>query len=498
MSSFSQAGGRYRHWLRYLALPLALLAAVWPLTALADPGTYPLLTSSVWSGLSPQIVLVVVAIVLSISSCIDAWLHKDSTYLLFTGFILSLSLWVVIFSGEHGADLRYWLCMLAQALASILIILLCRSCLDLPAHAYGLNRISIYLAILTGIIALPAILFSGMLGLMLVMSVCALSLFLTFVICVTLLKVRFAEAIWSGFAVLLLMLADMAAMVSLLQTNSFLPEKQSVFLVLTTFLCMAIAVAHRRGQMQEEAILALQQMFLEQLGKVQFLESTEQVLNRRLEQRESKLDSLSRQLAEHVKRGRLLSRRLSENEDLLKQFAYHDALTGLPNRLLFADRLERTLDEETAPAASGMIAILLLDLDDFGRINSRKGPRYGDRVLAALAKRLQQLLPPDTCLARFGGDEFAIMLHPLASQDVGRLLARTLIQDLAVPLDVEGEKLVLSCSVGMSVFPVDGRDLDALIQQAEGALYRAKSTGTGALVCASGDEVNPGHFVREA
>ena len=477
---------------------MALMTGAWPLTAMADTGAYALVTSAFWSGLSPQVVLLVVAIVLSISALINAWLHKDATYLLFVGLIASMTFWVVVVSSEHGADVRYWLCILTQVLMSTLTILLCRSCLDLPAHAFGLNRVSVYLAILTGMISLPAMLLSGMLSFLVMLSVCVLALFLTFIICVTLLKVRFAEAVWTGAGILLLTLTDIAGIVSLLQTDRFLSETPLVILVLAIFACMAIAVAHHSSQVQKESLLALQQMFLEQLGKVQFLESTEQVLNRRLEQRESKLDSLSRQLAEHVKRGRLLSRRLTENEDLLKQFAYHDALTGLPNRLLFADRLERALDDETAAETPDMIAILLLDLDKFGQINSKHGPRYGDRVLAALAKRMQQLLPPDTCIARFGGDEFAIMLHPLASRDVGCLLAKTLIQDLAAPLEVEGEKIVLGCSVGASVFPVDGRDLDALIQQAEGALHRAKSAGAGTLVCASDEEDGPGYFVREA
>lgn len=164
-----------------------------------------------------------------------------------------------------------------------------------------------------------------------------------------------------------------------------------------------------------------------------------------------------------------LRRGLSEAELL---FAFHDALTGLPNRRLLDDRLAQAL--HLAHRREASLAVLLLDLDGFGRVNASLGHRAGDAVLQAVARRLLAALRKSDTLARHGGDEFAVVLTDVRSSAEAGETATRLLRALAA---VDEGGIELAASIGISLFPDDARDAEALLRNAEAALLRARQLG---------------------
>jgi diguanylate cyclase (GGDEF)-like protein/PAS domain S-box-containing protein len=163
-----------------------------------------------------------------------------------------------------------------------------------------------------------------------------------------------------------------------------------------------------------------------------------------------------------------------ENE--LQHQSTHDALTGLPNRVLMHDRLQQAI---THAARKGhAVWVVSIDLDRFKFTNSRLGHKGGDRLLQAVAERLQVSVRPTDTVARIGGDEFALLLLP--EHGAGRPGAhqvQRLLDDIAAPMTIDGQQLFLTCSAGVAVYPDDGADPDALSERADIAMYRAKEIG---------------------
>jgi len=159
-------------------------------------------------------------------------------------------------------------------------------------------------------------------------------------------------------------------------------------------------------------------------------------------------------------------------EQRILHMAHHDALTNLPNRLMFRKRLEDIL---TTRRAGHGCAILFLDLDRFKPVNDMLGHAAGDVVLKAVAQRIRALLRRDDMVARMGGDEFAIIqMSPRKPADVA-LLAERLLREITTPLDIAGQQVSIGASIGISVAPADGTDPDLLLRNADLALYRAKN-----------------------
>ena len=150
--------------------------------------------------------------------------------------------------------------------------------------------------------------------------------------------------------------------------------------------------------------------------------------------------------------------------------AMHDALTGLPNRVLLRDRLERMLGQAGEP-----LVLMIVDLDDFKAVNDTLGHAYGDRLLQEVADRLGGALRPSDTLARLGGDEFAVLL-PGAGTDEGEMLATRLVGTLDQPFVLDGMVLNVRASVGFAVHPEHGSDPEDLLRRADIALYCAKSS----------------------
>jgi diguanylate cyclase (GGDEF)-like protein/PAS domain S-box-containing protein len=162
-------------------------------------------------------------------------------------------------------------------------------------------------------------------------------------------------------------------------------------------------------------------------------------------------------------------------EDQIKNLAYHDALTGLPNRLLFTDRLSLAVSQ--AARHSQHLAVLFLDMDRFKVINDSLGHSLGDRLLQAVAERLLACVREADTVARLGGDEFTLLLPGVAHPaDVARV-AEKILEALKQPFKLEGRELYCTASMGISLFPEDGADAETLVKNADTAMYRAKEQG---------------------
>lgn len=169
--------------------------------------------------------------------------------------------------------------------------------------------------------------------------------------------------------------------------------------------------------------------------------------------------------------------RRSEKGDRERFLAYHDALTGLPNRALLFGALQQAVahgEPERRP-----FALLYLDLDNFKPINDAFGHQLGDRLLIAVARRLRGSVREEDIVARLGGDEFAIVETELPCRDLAAVLARKLIRNLSRPFVVEGRKLKVSASIGIALCPDDGEDPEQLLREADMAMYLAKRCGPG-------------------
>ena len=156
--------------------------------------------------------------------------------------------------------------------------------------------------------------------------------------------------------------------------------------------------------------------------------------------------------------------------------AHHDALTGLPNRVLFRERMEEALLWMHRGESA---AVLCLDLDDFKTVNDTLGHPVGDRLLQLVGERLQNAVRETDTVARLGGDEFAVLQSVDDAEDAGLLAAR-LIGIISAPYEVDGQALSVGVSIGIAVGPGDGDDCDRLLKSADMALYRAKAEGRGA------------------
>jgi diguanylate cyclase (GGDEF)-like protein len=194
----------------------------------------------------------------------------------------------------------------------------------------------------------------------------------------------------------------------------------------------------------------------------------------RADPRVAQLADLQRELAEQ----RRVQRELAEQVRRLERLALRDALTGLANRTLFHDRLERAV--AVARREGHRACVLMIDLDGFKAVNDTLGHHAGDRVLRDVARRLCSILRDADTVARLGGDEFAVLLETGADPDGAETAAVKIGQALDLPFAIEGRAFELRASVGWAFFPDDGADGEAVLRRADAAMYRTKRDG-GAL-----------------
>jgi diguanylate cyclase (GGDEF)-like protein/PAS domain S-box-containing protein len=182
----------------------------------------------------------------------------------------------------------------------------------------------------------------------------------------------------------------------------------------------------------------------------------------------------------------VIARDVSERkqlEDELARQALHDSLTGLPNRVLFHDRLRQSLKSarraDQAPSTTGRHAVLFVDLDDFKVINDTLGHRVGDELLVAVAGRLRDATRSVDTAARLGGDEFTILLENVASERDAEQTADRILEDLRLPFLLDDHQIVVSASIGIAFADAGSDDPDDVLRSADTALYEAKARGKG-------------------
>ena len=177
----------------------------------------------------------------------------------------------------------------------------------------------------------------------------------------------------------------------------------------------------------------------------------------------------------HLQRSRAHAQLLQRANEQLQHVATHDALTGLPNRILLADRLDQAIAQ--AERGGGSFALLMLDLDRFKSINDSLGHQAGDELLKEVAKRLRSGLRRVDTLARIGGDEFVIILnHIRGPQDV-EPITEDLLNCVGQPMEIAAIEVQTSPSIGVSLYPRDGTDSHTLLRHADAAMYHAKKIG---------------------
>lgn len=176
-------------------------------------------------------------------------------------------------------------------------------------------------------------------------------------------------------------------------------------------------------------------------------------------------------------------------EEKIRYLAYYDSLTGLPNRVLFKENLKRAV--AVSEQHKRQVAILFLDLDRFKGINDSLGHDAGDLLLQQVADRLRLRVRPydsvsrdseeqrDSLIARLGGDEFTILLEGIANPESAARVARRVIEALEEPFELNGNEIFISCSIGISIYPHDGTDMEVLVKNADVAMYCAKDLGSG-------------------
>lgn len=164
-------------------------------------------------------------------------------------------------------------------------------------------------------------------------------------------------------------------------------------------------------------------------------------------------------------------------EERIQRVAHHDSLTGLPNRLLFSDRLNQAISH--AKRDSRQFALLYLDLDRFKPVNDTLGHAAGDELLQAVAARIRQQVRESDTVARVGGDEFTVILPDIARREEAETVARKIVSALATPFPLGSptQNIDIGASIGIATYPADAQNADALVNAADAAMYSAKQAG---------------------
>lgn len=182
---------------------------------------------------------------------------------------------------------------------------------------------------------------------------------------------------------------------------------------------------------------------------------------------------------------------LKQNEQQLEKLAFHDSLTGLPNRALLKDRLNVAL--AGAARQKGMLGVICLDLDHFKYVNDTLGHAAGDRLLIEIGQRIGRCLRASDTLARMGGDEFTVLLPQLDAEVDAVQIAERIVETVGQAVQLGGESVYVGASIGISYFPKDGHDAETIQKNADSAMYEAKERGRGQYRVFSPEMLGKGH-----
>jgi len=187
----------------------------------------------------------------------------------------------------------------------------------------------------------------------------------------------------------------------------------------------------------------------------------------------SPLKDSNGKITHFISSGKDITERM-HTEERLHHLAYHDILTDLPNRVMFVERIINAIKQSRG---SEHCAVLFIDLDRFKNINDTLGHEVGDQLLQAVPERLLSCVRDRDTVARFGGDEFALLLEKIPSSEAVAKVAAKLMEVLSKPYEIDSRQLYLTASIGISLSPDDSTDANTLIKNADTAMYRAKDTG---------------------
>ena len=236
---------------------------------------------------------------------------------------------------------------------------------------------------------------------------------------------------------------------------------------------------------RDELLSASAHEFYFDLGErqrvLQILREQKQISN--LEQRMRRADGTTVWVLENVSllEGDILEGTLIDitdrkrSQEQMEYQAYHDALTGLPNRLLFRDRITVALAH--AKRSGRVSAVMFLDLDQFKLVNDTLGHTVGDRLLQVIGSRLVTCVRAEDTVARMGGDEFTILLADLNDRRGAAAVAQKVLEAIRHPVNVDQHELYVTTSIGIAIFPDDGEDAESVLKNADRAMYRAKEVG---------------------
>lgn len=209
-----------------------------------------------------------------------------------------------------------------------------------------------------------------------------------------------------------------------------------------------------------------------------------EVIEARVQDASDKLDVVNKDLKAEIRDRNMLDLQLAatrEQEEVARHAAFHDLLTGLPNRALFIDRLEHGFTQ--AKRHDWALAVLFMDLDGFKLINDKYGHEAGDSILKSTAQRLKDTLREEDTISRYGGDEFIYLLTEIKDTANIAIIAQKTIEAIQAPFDLIIDKARvpthLGVSIGIAVFPKDGATVDTLVKKADAAMYQAKQNKSG-------------------
>ena len=231
--------------------------------------------------------------------------------------------------------------------------------------------------------------------------------------------------------------------------------------------CRILARAVVPGDASQGTIWTTEDVSARREAQLALMQAHEELENR-VAERTAELAETNLRLQEEVAERQ-------QAEERVMHLANHDALTGLPNRRLLIDRLGQAL--ALAHRENHQVAVLFMDLDRFKTINDSLGHMKGDALLQNVARRLSETLREGDTVSRLGGDEFVVVLPSLDQPKAAEKVALKLVDALAPPIDLGGQELRVSASIGISLFPEDGCDTETLLRNADSAMYHAKDMG---------------------
>jgi diguanylate cyclase (GGDEF)-like protein len=229
--------------------------------------------------------------------------------------------------------------------------------------------------------------------------------------------------------------------------------------------------------------VAVQQMALSLVKKWNLGEQARNYVNNL----ENEVQQRTLQLKDLLSELEIKNAELANSNDQLKHASLHDALTGLPNRILYHDRLDQAI--KMANRNKTQFAVAMMDLNGFKEINDQLGHLTGDFVLKTVAIRVQKTLRASDTVARLGGDEFAFVL-PTVDRESPDTVTKKILTAFEEPMSLDGndEKITVGTSIGVALYPDHGTDIDSLIGKSDAAMYHAKRNGGG--VCVFRDDLN--------